>query len=159
MAHVNSFGNIIGEICRKLIPIPEQIYYGNPDSSVAICTLSSLGLLRQITNSDIINRISIVGRLLSENKGIDQIIRYVNENKKIRTIIVCGKDVWGHKAGHSLFEVHRNGIDKNGKIINSKSPDPHLTVPIDQISYFQKKITLINMINETDLKKIAQSIT
>lgn len=151
-------GIIAGKICKKLIPVPEKVYYGNPNSTIAICTLSSLGLLRQIANSDFINQISLVGRLFSENKGIDQIIRYVNENKKIKTIIVCGKDVWGHKAGHSLIKLHQNGIDKNRRIINSISPDPHLTVQINQISYFQKKIILINMINETDLKKIIQLI-
>jgi len=34
----------------------------------------------------------------SENKGIDSIIEYVNKNQKIKTIIVCGKEVSGHKA-------------------------------------------------------------
>jgi len=154
----NSLGNVIGEICKIILPIPEETYLGNPDSNMAVCTLSSLKLLRQIANSDILNRISIAGRLLSENKGIDQIIRHVNKNKKIKTLIVCGKDVWGHKAGHSLFQLHQNGIDSNNKIIDSISPDPHLTVTKNQVNYFQKEIILINMINETDFKKIVQKI-
>ena len=58
------------------------------------------------------NDVSIVGRLLSENKGIDSIINFVNENQKINTIIVCGKEVWGHKAGHSLFELHKMELIK-----------------------------------------------
>jgi len=70
-----------------------------------------------------------VGQLLSENKGIDSIIKHVNKNPQINTIIVCGKEVWGHKSGHSLFELHKNGIDQKNRIINSTSPDPYLTVP------------------------------
>lgn len=100
----------------------------------------------------------MVGRLLSENKGIDSIIEFVNKNQKIKTIIVCGKEVWGHKAGHSLFELHKNGIDGNQRIINSTSPDPILTVSKSKIKHFQDKIELVNLINETNFEKIIQRI-
>ena len=158
MKLTKSFEDHIGEFCKIILPIPEETYYGNPDSSLAVCTLSSIKLLKQIANSDHISRVSIVGRLLSENKGIDQIVRHVNENKKIKTIIICGKEVWGHKAGHSLFQLHKNGIDDKGRIIESTSPDPYLTINQNQISYFQKRIELVNMINETSFDKIKQKI-
>jgi len=155
---MNSLENMIGVLCKAILPIPEKSYQGNLDSSIAVCTLSSLDLLKKIANSDMLQHISIVGRLLSENKGIDLIIQYVNQNKKIKTIIVCGKEVWGHKAGHSLFKVYKNGIDNNRRIINSNSPDPFLTVTKSQITYFRNEITLVNMINETNFSKIKQKI-
>ncbi|MFB5622766.1 MAG: tetrahydromethanopterin S-methyltransferase subunit A [Nitrosarchaeum sp.] len=155
---MNSLGNVIGELCKIILPIPEESYLGNPNSSIAICTLSSLDLLKKIANSEILNHISIVGRLFSENKGIDSIIKYVNQNKKIKTIIVCGKEVSGHKSGHSLFELHKNGIDDSGRIINSISPDPFLTVSKFEIDYFQNKINLVNMIDETNLDIIKKSV-
>ena len=155
---MNSLENMIGVLCKVILPIPEESYQGNPDSTIAVCTLSSLDLLKKIANSDILQHISIVGRLLSENKGIDLIIRHVNQNKKIKIIIVCGKEVWGHKAGHSLFKLYKNGIDNNRRIINSNSPDPFLTVTKSQITYFQNEITLVNMINETSFSKIKQKI-
>ncbi|MBA4460371.1 MAG: tetrahydromethanopterin S-methyltransferase subunit A, partial [Nitrosopumilaceae archaeon] len=99
---MNDLGNWIGEICAVLLPINEKSYNGNSNSSIAVCTLSSIDLLRKISNSDLMSEISIVGRLLSENKGIDEIIRYINQNQNIKKIIICGKEVWGHKAGHSL---------------------------------------------------------
>ena len=155
---MNSLENMIGVLCKVILPIPEESYQGNPDSTIAVCTLSSLDLLKKIANSDILQHISIVGRLLSENKGIDLIIRHVNQNKKIKIIIVCGKEVWGHKAGHSLFKLYKNGIDNNRRIINSNSPDPFLTVTKSQITYFRNEITLVNMINETNFSKIKQKI-
>ncbi len=155
---MNSLGNMIGELCKVVLPIPEESYQGNTDSIIAVCTLSSQDLLKKMANSDILHKISIVGRLLSENKGIDAIIRYVNQNKKIKTIIVCGKEVWGHKAGHSLFNLYKNGIDNNGRIIGSTSPDPFLTVTQSQINYFRNEINLVNMINETNFNKIKQKI-
>lgn len=155
---MNSLGNLIGELCKIVLPIYEESYLGNPDSTYAICTLSSLDLLKKITNSVILQNVSIVGRLLSENKGIDAIIQHVNQNQKIHTIVVCGKEVWGHKAGHSLFQLHKNGIDNNGKIIGSISPDPFLTVTTKQVNYFRNKIKLIDLTNETNLCKIKQKI-
>jgi tetrahydromethanopterin S-methyltransferase subunit A len=153
-----SFGDVIGELCKAILPISDQFYVGNTDSSVAVCTLSSIDLLKQISKSELLNHISIAGRLLSENKGIDSIIKYVNQNKKIKTIIVCGREVWGHKAGHSLFELHKNGIDNDGRIINSTSPDPFLTVTKLEVNYFQKEINLVNIINETNFYTIKKFI-
>ncbi len=155
---MNKLGDTIGKICEVLLPIPEEFYIGNYNSSICICTLSSIKLLKEIKNSKIINNVAIVGRLFTENKGIDSIIKYINQNKKIKTIIVCGKDVWGHKSGHSLFELHKNGIDNNNRIINSTSPDPFLTVSESEIKYFQKQITLVNLINETNIELINNKI-
>ena len=155
---MNKLGTTIGKICEVLLPIPEEFYIGNYNSSICICTLSSIKLLKEIKNSKIIDNVAIVGRLFTENKGIDSIIKYVNQNKKIKTIIVCGKDVWGHKSGHSLFELHKNGIDNNNRIINSTSPDPFLTVSKFEIKYFQKQITLVNLINETNIELINNKI-
>jgi tetrahydromethanopterin S-methyltransferase subunit A len=155
---MNSLGNVIGEICKTILPIPEKFYLGNTSSSIAICTLSSMDLLKKISNSELLYQISIVGRLLTENKGIDSIIKYVNENKKTKTIIVCGKEVLGHKAGHSLFELHKNGINNDRRIINSTSPDPFLTVTKSEINYFRNEINLINIINEMNFNTIKKFV-
>ena len=155
---MNVIGEAIGDLCKVILPISEEYFKGNPDSQIAVCTLSSIDLLKKFANSEILNHISIAGRLLSENKGIDSIIEYVNKNQKITTIIVCGKEVWGHKSGHSLFQLHKNGIDKNNRIINSTSPDPYLTISNSKIKYFQKNITLVNLINETNYEAIVNKI-
>lgn len=155
---MNSIGNAIGELCKIILPIPEESYLGNPHSSIAICTLSSMDLLKKISNSELLNHISIAGRLLSENKGIDSIIKYLNQNKKVKTLIVCGKEIWGHKAGHSLIKLHENGINEYGRIINSLSPDPFLTSTKSEINYFQNEINLVNIINETNLETIKKYV-
>lgn len=155
---MNVIGKAIGELCKTILPINEEFYLGNSKSSVAVCTLSSIDLLKNFANSEFLNEISIVGRLLSENKGIDSIIKYVNKNHQVDSIIVCGKEVWGHKSGHSLFELHKNGIDKNNRIINSTSPDPYLTVSKLEIKHFQDNVRLVNMINQTNFKLILEQI-
>ena len=155
---MNVLGEAIGELCKTILPIPEESYSGNPDSLIAVCTLSSIDLLKKFVNSEVLEHISIAGRLFSENKGIDSIINYINNNQKINTILVCGKEVWGHKAGHSLLQLHENGIDKNNRIINSSSPDPFLSVSKSKIQYFRNNITLVNLINETNFETISNKI-
>jgi tetrahydromethanopterin S-methyltransferase subunit A len=150
---MNPLSEIAGEVCKILLPIHEEVFHGNPRSHVGICTLSSMGLLREIASSDLLNKVAIAGRLLSENKGIDALVSHVVKNPTLDTIIVCGSEVSGHLAGHSLISLHKYGIDQN-RIINSSSPDPILSVSKSEIQQFQKQIRVIDKIGETKLEKI-----
>lgn len=153
-----NLGNIAGEICKVLFPIDEEIFFGNPNSSVAVCTLSSLKLLKEIADSTLMSKIAVVGRLLSENKGIDALVKYAISNKNIKTIFICGKDTLGHKSGHSLLNLYKNGVDSNGRIIDSSSPDPVLTLAQSQIDEFQKQVQLVDRVGEISISKIKLSI-
>lgn len=155
---MNLLGNIFGEVCKTIFPITEETYFGNPKCSTSICVLSSISLLKKIANSELMNNISLVGRLFSENKGIDSIIRYVNSNPKIDTIIICGKEVWGHKSGSSLLALYKNGIDANGRIINSTSPDPYLSVTLKEVKKFQCRVRIINKIGIINFEKISKLV-
>ena len=52
-----------------------------------------------------------MGRLLSENKGIDKIIDFSNNNRELKYLILCGNDVKGHEPGKALISLKNNGID------------------------------------------------
>ena len=154
---MNTLENAIGKLCKVILPINEEVFFGNQKSTTAICTLSSISLLKEISKSDMMKKIALAGRLLSENKGIDSLVRYVIANN-IDTIIVCGKDVTGHKAGHSLLALYKNGIDDDSRIIDSHSPDPVLTVTKNEITTFCNKVKLLDMIGETSMEKINQAV-
>jgi tetrahydromethanopterin S-methyltransferase subunit A len=151
---LNLLAELAGHLCKILLPINEDVCYGNAASNVAICTLSSLNLLKEISSSSLMNKIGLVARLLSENKGIDELIRYVARHPELDTIIVCGKEVLGHKAGHALFCAHKYGTDDQNRIINSVSPEPVLSVSKTEIQQFQRQITLIDKIGLTTLEEI-----
>ncbi len=155
---MKTLGNLAGEICKVLLPIPEEVYFGNQNSSIAICTLSSIDLLKKLSNSELLSKVAIIGRLLSENKGIESLVNYVNSHSNIKTVFLCGKEVWGHKTGHSLLKLHKNGIDKRGRIIDSNSPDPYLALTESEVKKFQTQVRIIDMVGETDLEKIIQLI-
>ena len=146
--------NSIGELCKYLIPIKHEYYLGR-GSRVAICTLSSIKLLIEISNdTKVMNNVAIVGRLLSENKGIDKIIKYCLTNKELVHLIVCGKDARGHRAGDALIALSNNGVTKEGKIIMSKSPSPHIMSTYEEVQSFRNRITIHNLIEETNLSSI-----
>lgn len=146
--------NYVGEICRLLLPIKHERYIGN-GIEIAICVLSSIGLLGKILNdTKLMNEMAIVGRLLSENKGIDEIIKYGIVNKHLKHLIMCGKDSRGHRAGESLIALSKCGITKEGVIINSNSPKPRLRSSYQEVELFRNRITIHNLIGETDLNSI-----
>ena len=147
---MNALGDAIGEICKVLLPIPEESFAGNPDSETAVCTLASIDLLRRLGGSDVMGSVSVAGRLLSENRGIDAMLDHLYRHRNVRTVIVCGREVWGHRAGHSLTMLHMNGADPHGRIIGSASPDPLLTAPDYKIRHFREDVSLVDMIGVTD---------
>ena len=151
---MNLIEDLAGKICKIILPINDEVFFGNPKSSLAICTLSSMNLLKEIVNSNLFSQIALVGRLFSENKGIDSLVRYVISNKNLKTILLCGKDTTGHKPGHSLLNLYKNGIDDNGRIIGSSSPDPLLTLTKSEVLEFQNQVKIVEEIGETNISKI-----
>ena len=151
---MNLIENLAGELCKIILPVNEEVFFGNHKSSLAVCTLSSMKLLKEIANSNLMPKIALVGRLFSENKGIDSLVRYVISNKNLKTILLCGKDTTGHKPGHSLLNLYKNGIDGNGRIIGSSSPDPLLTLTKSEVLEFQNQVKIVEEIGETNISKI-----
>jgi tetrahydromethanopterin S-methyltransferase subunit A len=156
---MNLIENLAGEICKIIFPINEEVFFGNPRSSLAVCTLSSVNLLKEVANSNLLSKIALVGRLFSENKGIDSLVRYVISNKNLETILLCGKDTPGHRPGHSLLNLYQNGIDSGGRIMGSSSPDPLLTITKSEVLEFQNQVNLVDKIGETSISKIKLSIS
>ncbi len=155
---MNPLGCALGELCKVLLPIPEEVYFGNAGSPVAVCTLSSIRLLREIAGSDMMGEVAVAGRLLSENAGIDALIRTVNSSPNIRTIILCGREVQGHLAGDALLKLHANGVDKSGRIIGSHSPDPVLKAGGAEIRQFCDNVEIMDHTGETGLAAIAELV-
>ena len=149
--------NAVGRLCKALLPIKHEYYLG-AGKAVAICTLSSIDLLQTISKSDLINRILIAGRLLSENKGIDAIIAFTMKHPNLKRIIVCGKEVRGHRAGQALLALASNGMDLSGRIIGAVGPNPIVTLSQQDVDIFRHQVEINDMIGTVDIGKIAQAL-
>jgi tetrahydromethanopterin S-methyltransferase subunit A len=150
----SKFDKICGICCYYLIPIKQNYFLGNGEN-IGICTLSSLDLLYKIgKDEELINKISIVGRLLSENNGIDMIIKFINKNKKLRFLLICGKDVNGHLSGQALISLKKEGVNEQKRIIGAKGRYPILYSSLEEIEHFRNNIDIIDKVGLTDFRKI-----
>ena len=158
-----AFENVAGKLCENIIPIRHEYCIGRKGKSIAICTLASMKLLEDICKSDLMERVLIVGRLLSENRGIDTIVKFTLSNQELRHIIVCGKEVKGHQAGQALLSLHAYGInnDKSGEgiIIAAKGHYPHLKSCKEDLDLFRSQIVKIhNLVGVDDVNQVRKEI-
>ena len=144
------FDEAAGKICEAMLPIKHEFYLGR-GKRLAICTLSSFDLLLEISRSDIMDRVAIAGRLLSENKGIDTMIKFTMVHPELRRIIVCGKEVKGHRAGQALLALARNGIDGEGRIIGALGPYPTLMSPARDVDIFRRQVEITDRIGTVEI--------
>lgn len=142
-----------GKVCEAVLPIKHEFYLGS-GKELAICTLSSVDLLQEISKSEIMERVAIAGRLLSENKGIDAIVNFAVEHPDLRRIILCGREVKGHRAGKALLALARNGIDKDGRIIGALGPYPILKSPARDVIVFRNQVEITDLTGNIDINSL-----
>lgn len=152
---VKRLGDAAGKLCQALLPIRHEYYLG-AGNSVAICTLSSIDLLEMISRSCLMNNLLIAGRLLSENKGIDAMIAFTIKHPELKRILICGKEVKGHRAGQALLALASNGMDLSGRIIGAASPNPIVTLCAQEVDTFRRQVQIIDLIGTVDIGRIAQ---
>lgn len=142
-----------------MIPIKKEFYLGR-GSSVAICTLSSIDLLERISRTvALMDKIAIAGRLLSENRGIDAMIEFTSRNPDLERIILCGKEVKGHRAGQALLSLAKNGAGPGGRIIGALGPYPILHSELKDVNTFRNRVQVVDLMGITKLETIMLLVT
>ena len=144
-----------GKLCEALFPIKHEYYLGT-GKTVAICTLSSTDLLETISRSSLMEKVLIAGRLLSENKGIDAMIAFTLKHPELKRILVCGKEVKGHRAGQALLALASYGVDSSGMIIGAGGPNPIVSLCARDVEMFRRQVQFIDLIGTVDIDEIAQ---
>ncbi|MEM2759680.1 MAG: hypothetical protein QXU32_07475 [Nitrososphaerales archaeon] len=155
----NFLTRFAGKICETLLPIKYDIFYGDHESHIAICTLSDINLLERISRSELMRNVAIVARLFSENQGIERLIKYVNEHRGIKYIILCGKDTKGHLPGQSLLALQKTGIT-GSRIMGARGKHPVLErIAQSDVEEFRKNVVLIDFVGITEIDKIAKKVS
>jgi tetrahydromethanopterin S-methyltransferase subunit A len=135
--------------------VPGRYYVGNKNSCVAVCTLSSIDLLEKFNKPEYLSKISVVGKDVTENVGIEKIVQNTVANPCIRFIILCGKESEGHSVAQAISSLVENGVDEKNRIIGAKGPIPFVkNLTKEQIENFRKQITLVDMIGCDDIDAI-----
>lgn len=151
---LNSLQTAAGKICEIVLPIRLSYALGNGET-IAICTLSDMSLLKEIvSHNDIMRKLSLVGRLLSENRGIDNILETVHNHPHLRYLILCGRDGKGHLPGQALISLYNYGTREDGYIVGARGSNPKLKSTKEVISSFRSNIEIVDLIGSRDILQL-----
>lgn len=135
----------------KSWPIEEGRYtVGNKQSPVAICTeatVSGMDFDRKL--------ICIWGKCVTENVGIEKIVKNIITNPYVRFLILCGKKSHGHDVSQTIISLVKNGVDNNFRVIGSTGSIPvlkHLTKA--EVKRFRDQILTVNMQGVVDINQV-----
>lgn len=97
---------------------------GNPEGTVAVCTLSNRDLpLRLIATKE--PALAIAGRCDTENIGVEKVVLNLLANPRIRWLVLCGQEAQGHRTGDAFLRLKERGVDQHAGLgIGSLAADP-----------------------------------
>jgi tetrahydromethanopterin S-methyltransferase subunit A len=139
-------------------PHPGDYVLGNPEGTVAVCTLSNRDLPRRL----IAVRepaLAIAGRCDTENIGIEKVVLNLLAKPRIRWLVICGEDAKGHQAGDAFLRLKERGVDANMRVLESASWRPVLkNLTLLQVAKFREQVDEINLIGVTQLDPILATL-
>lgn len=134
-------------------PLVGDFVLGNPNSPVAVCTLATRSLVPLI---GVCPEIAIVGRVWTENVGIERMVQNLVANRRLTLLILCGRES-RHGVGQTILSLHHHGLDGDFRVIGSQSPEPYLpNLRPEELYRFQQDIRVIDLIGQTDPNKIVE---
>ena len=136
-------------------PLLEGRYLvGNANSPVAVCTNATVeGIELDM------EKVAIRGKCVTENIGVEKIIRNIVSNPNIRFLILCGRVSKGHFVENAFVSLKNNGIDKDKRIIGARGNTPFLKgIDEDSVERFRKQVEIIDITPEEDSSKIMKAV-
>jgi len=136
-------------------PLAGSYLAGDPNKEVAIVTLAS-----ELDNARLLKKSAISGDCKTENIGTEKVVANLISNSNIRYLVVCGAEVHGHITGVCWLDLHKNGVDETGRIIDAPGAIPYVTnLPPEAIERFRNQIAqVVDLINVEDEGQIESAI-
>ncbi|GMT40079.1 MAG: hypothetical protein IEMM0001_0814 [bacterium] len=140
---------------RKTWPyVPGTYFVTDPEAPVAVTTLGSVALAKA-ASQDPPPGLNIVGKVETENIGIEKIIKNILSNPAIRYLVCAGNEPPRHLTGATMMALFENGIDENNKILGSPGMRPVLpNTSADEVLAFRKQVKPVDMIGCTNVPSI-----
>jgi tetrahydromethanopterin S-methyltransferase subunit A len=135
-------------------PHPGDYVVGNPEGTVAICTLSNRDLAVRVTAAGE-PAVAIAGRCDTENIGVEKVVLNLLANPRIRWLLICGTEAKGHRAGDAFLRLKERGVDADMRVLESASWRPILkNLTLLDVAQFRQQIEEVNLIGVTELESI-----
>lgn len=134
--------------------VPGKYFVNAPSAPVAVTTLGSVDLASEVAESPP-GGLCIVGKVETENIGIEKIIKNTLSNPHIRYLVCTGKEPPKHLTGATILALFENGIDDRNKIVGSPGMRPFLPNTSDaEVRAFKDQVKPVDMIGCTDVAAI-----
>lgn len=141
---------------RKWPVVPGNYRVGDPEGSVAVCTLTDTSLMESLS---VTGGVAIAGKVYTPNLGIEKIIRNITANPNIRYLLLCGKDSPVFHAGQAIRFLFEFGIDAEKRIAHASGNFPVLrNLSRKNIELFRDQVRLVDCTGENDVALIEKRI-
>jgi tetrahydromethanopterin S-methyltransferase subunit A len=139
-------------------PYPGDYVLGNPEGTVAVCTLSNRDLPGRLIAAGE-SALAIAGRCDTENIGIEKVVLNLLANARIRWLVICGEEAKGHRAGDAFLRLQERGVDANMRVLESASWRPILkNLTLLQVARFREQVDEVNLIGVTRVDRILATV-
>ncbi len=134
--------------------VPGTYFVLDPKAPVAVATLGSVELAQEVSESAP-DGLCIVGKVETENIGIEKVIKNVLSNPAIRYLVCAGNEPPKHLTGATMVALFENGMNEQNKIVGSPGMRPVLPNTTEQeVREFRHRIQPVDMIGCTDVAEI-----
>jgi tetrahydromethanopterin S-methyltransferase subunit A len=97
----------------------------------------------------------IKGILKTENIGLERVIANIISNPRIRVLVLCGKEEFGHFPGAAIHALMEHGVDEHRRIRNTRSAIPFLCdLPQEAVERFRQQVELVDVMDDTPAQEI-----
>lgn len=134
--------------------VPGTYFVVDSAAPVAVTTLGSVDLAKEVSESPP-GGLCIVGKVETENIGVEKIIKNILSNPAIRYLVCAGAEPPKHLTGATMIALFENGVDEQKKIVGSPGMRPVLpNTTRDEVEEFRQRIEPIDMVGCTDVAEI-----
>lgn len=134
--------------------VPGTYFVVDPAAPVAVTTLGSVALAEEVSQSPPAG-LCIVGKVETENIGIEKIIKNILSNSAIKYLVCAGKEPPKHMTGATMVALFENGMDESNRVPGSPGMRPMLpNTSRAEVDAFRQQIQPVDMIGCTDVKEI-----
>lgn len=138
--------------------VPGTYFVADPTAPVAVTTLGSVDLAEQVSNSSP-KGLCIVGKVETENIGIEKIIKNIISNPSIRYLICAGQEPPKHLTGATMVALFQQGVDASNRIMGAPGMRPFLpNTSAEEVQAFRQQVEPVDMIGCTDVKMIHEKV-
>jgi tetrahydromethanopterin S-methyltransferase subunit A len=135
-------------------PLPGSYRVLDPRAEGSICTLASEDLYEALAD-EAPPGVAIVGSMVTENLGIERLVRNVVANPAVSWLLLCGIDSKGHKAGESLLALSRNGVDAEMRIVGAPGQRARLAnLTPAEVERFRRRVTVFSHLGVTNSDEV-----